>query len=185
MRSDKVWSSKTETVDSIRQKCLEKDFELIEVYFEIDKNHGRNQTRISFICNKHIERGIQNALWASIKNAKSCRFCATDKLAKDKTKSVDVVINAFYDNEGRLIYQTNKHLDFYRFYQDNKQSIKREISGSLMMYGRDIYGTQTLVVKYVNSKGKHNLIEFPLVNKRKKDIKLSLQIEDQILLICN
>ncbi len=94
-------------------------------------------------------------------------------------------VKAFYDANDKLLMASDHSDEFGKYFVAHQKKIKRERSGSLMLFVREIYSDRTLVVKYANSLNIENLIEIPLIESRMSDAKLQMQLEPEVTLVCH
>jgi len=70
------------TEDEIKEICNNLDFEFVNVY-----SNTNNKKCVNFICNKHINKGMQHKYLADLKLGKGCKYCS------GKNKNTDDFIN--------------------------------------------------------------------------------------------
>lgn len=53
----------------------------------ISKEYKNNEQKLKYICNKHLEKGIQEITYASLISSKGCFYCGKERTIESLTKS--------------------------------------------------------------------------------------------------
>jgi len=103
------------TIEYVKEKAL-KDFD-ITIISEIYIN---NEEQLDFICNKHLNEGIQHKSWGTIiSNLHPCSFCSKEQHLKNVTKSHEEFIKQVKEIHGDKYIviseyiKSNEHVQVY------------------------------------------------------------------------
>ncbi|MFD0587823.1 hypothetical protein ACFQZE_07395 [Paenibacillus sp. GCM10027627] len=76
IRSDK----KRNSIEDVREAFLQRG------YFLISETYQANDIPLTYVCNKHTDKGEQSLTWGNFINGKGCRFCGRENMIQKQTK---------------------------------------------------------------------------------------------------
>ena len=82
-----------------------------------------NETKMPYICNKHIDKGIQWNNWIHLKSGRGCYYCGRESMVEKQKYSIEEV-RATIEANGK-----NKLLSNYTSYNDYNLLISCEVCG--------------------------------------------------------
>lgn len=110
---------KIKTLNSMIQKFKEKDYIMLPAIYV------NNETKMPYVCKKHIEKGIQWINWIHLKSGRGCYYCGKESMVEKQKYSINEVRTMIENNcKNKLISS------IYTGYDDYNLSISCEDCGN-------------------------------------------------------
>jgi len=103
----KIAVAKTKyNINGIDEEFNERDLVLLT------KTYKNAESYMDFICNKHIEKGVQSIKYGNFKyKDQDCKYCSWDKLSKDKRRDFSEVQDLFKDKKVILLSKEEDYIN--------------------------------------------------------------------------
>jgi len=103
----KIAVAKTKyNINGIDEEFKERDLVLLT------KTYKNAESYMDFICNKHIDKGVQSIRYGNFKyKDQDCKYCSWDKLSKDKRRDFSEVQDLFKDKKVILLLKEEDYIN--------------------------------------------------------------------------
>jgi len=103
----KIAVAKTKyNINGIDEEFKERDLVLLT------KTYKNAESYMDFICNKHINKGVQSIKYGNFKyKDQDCKYCSWDKLSKDKRRDFSEVQDLFKDKKVILLSKEEDYIN--------------------------------------------------------------------------